>query len=336
MSRLFFRLRLSLLSLLPLTACEQAPTPPKAVVHTDKLAAARTPEALIALGDAALRAERWFEAAEAYRLAQVRGSTQAAVMGALAITYLELGDPTSAGAQLELCMRQEAPEPACLYVAGLLMRQTDQLGRLKRAEQAFEKMLQLAPKHALAARARGELSTLRREISQREEAGERVAEADPHATPGATPQKVGALNAFGAEIQAGFEAMQRGDVKASEAAYRRALKIHKRDVTAEVGLAEALYVQERLSEAAEHIAIAYEQDKDNGRVAFSFGLIMLGQERRVPEALAAWRELLKRDPELAKAVDLAARLKDAEARLKSGQPPNPDIQPSETSSTTHE
>lgn len=128
----------------------------------------------------------------------------------------------------------------------------------------------------------------------------------------ASGKEVGGLNPFGEAIMTAVDAVRKNDAPAAEAAFRKALEIRPDDPAALAGLAEAEFAQGRKDAAVATIEKAYAKDPKDPQVRWAFGRIMIDVRKRMPDALEAWRALVKDEPEYAERLGVPTRLKALE------------------------
>ncbi len=283
----------------------------------------------VELGNLYLTAEHYFEAADALQNAKTQGGDSSLLHAGLAETYLELGYFRPCADELRACFQKNRDEPGCLYVFGMLMEGIQDRKALEEAQRAYTRLLQVAPDFRKAKLASSSLDQVEAQLASlpkpadqpaSQPAGEAPATPTSPAktvvpTPGHTSQvdpstgeDVGELNPYGRAIMKAMEAVRKNDGAAAEAAFSDALKIRPDDASTRAGLAEAQFSQGKKKAAIENIEKAYAADPNDPQVRWAFGRIMIEERRRTDEAVAAWKALIKDEPEYANQLGVPQRL----------------------------
>lgn len=283
----------------------------------------------VELGTLYIAAEHYFEAADVLQSAKTQGADTSILHAGLAETYLELGYFRPCADELRACFQKNRDEPGCLYVFGMLMEGIQDRKALEEAQRAYRRLLQVAPdfrKAKLASssldQVEAKLAALPKPASQPASEPAAPAPATPTApaaevvpTPGhtsqidpATGEDVGELNPYGQAIMKAMAAVRKNDGATAEAAFGEALKIRPDDASTRAGLAEAQFSQGKKAAAIENIEKAFAAEPTDPQVRWAFGRIMIEERRRVGEAVAAWRALVKDEPEYANQLGVPQRL----------------------------
>ncbi len=287
-----------------------------------------------------------FDAADTFLAARRNGLDDIRINAGLTNTYFELGYLKSGIEELKSCIEKDRNNPECLLAYGRLIEGDDSQRAKQELRQVWLRFLQVAPNHPKANYVRGSLEQLDAQLGTAKEPPEEPAsqpaddgaapiapDAPPPAGvaaipghPGGTPEAsndVGELNEFGQALSEAIEAVNKNDGVAAEAAFRRALKIRPDDPSAMAGLAETLFAQNKQEEAVKTVEKAYELDAKDPQVRWTFGLIMMRNQKRMSEAIAAWEALNREDPDYAQRLGIPQRL-EAVKKLMSpsgGHPP---------------
>ena len=105
------------------------------------------PEGHFALGLACLGENRYLEALDGFRAAQLRDPNYEPVLYNIGHTYLQLDQPELAISWLERALRSEPKNPATMHQLGIAC---ERLGRREEAVQWWKRALEIDPKYALA------------------------------------------------------------------------------------------------------------------------------------------------------------------------------------------
>lgn len=127
-----------------------------------------------------------------------------------------------------------------------------------------------------------------------------------------TGKEVGGLNPFGQAIMRALDAVRANDAPAAERGFTDALKIRPDDPAALAGLAEAQLAQGKQAEAVKNIEKAWTVDPKDPQVRWAFGRIMLDARKRTDEAIQAWKDLLREEPDYAQQLEIPQRLEQVE------------------------
>ena len=321
------------------------PLDPKALSRVQELKARMTSSAPTAetardLGEAYLEGGATFEAADAFRQAAELGDRSDRVEAGLAAAYLDLGYVKSAIEHLTACFRINRDNPSCLLTLAGLMESDGRKDALSEARRAYQRFLTIAPDHPRAAYARSMLDQLNASLGT--DSSELPTPNDATPSPGnsAPPalaghahgtdgQEVGELKPFGLAIQKAMEAERTNDHVAAVAAYREALSLEPSDPTALAGLARALWLAQQTEEAIKVAETAYRNAPNDPEVRYVFGLIMLKSGRDPQSGLAAWKALLRDDPEYAARLDLKTSIAQLD-RFRPGTPAHKGSSPQPT------
>jgi cytochrome c-type biogenesis protein CcmH/NrfG len=302
---------------------------------------------LLELGELQVEAGQMFEAADNLIAARNKGSNDIRVNAGLTAAYFELGYMKAGIEELRGCIEKDRNNPDCLFAYGRLIEADPSERAKQELLQVWTKLLEVAPNHRKANYVRSSIEQLHAQLSSAkppEEAASRPAEAaappppeeqepaDPPPAgaaaipghPGGEPQQddeVGELNPFGQAIARAIEAVKKNDAVAAEAAFRDALKIAPEDPGAMAGLAETLFAQNKQEDAVKTIEKAYALDSKDPQVRWAFGLIMMRNQKRMTDAVAAWEALNADDPDYAQRLGIPQRLEQIKKYMQPGAHP---------------
>ncbi|MBX2814263.1 MAG: tetratricopeptide repeat protein, partial [Myxococcales bacterium] len=102
-------------------------------------------DALVTLGQTALEAKKYFEAAENFLKAREQGPESTLIYAGLARTYVELGYTVSSVDAIRQCFRLNRTEPDCLYAFGTLITSDPSDKAQREAQRTWERFLRVAP-----------------------------------------------------------------------------------------------------------------------------------------------------------------------------------------------
>lgn len=323
-----------LTALLFVLACgrwdEPAPPSPaeQAVLQARENAVRQNPNdapARLELAAAYRDAGRLLLAAEQYRAAETLGAKDTALQAGLARIYFDLGYIRSAIERLQSCFQQDRRQPDCLYVSGRLLESDESRAGLTQAQMAWRQFLEHAPNHPLANEVKSRLDQVEARIARlpaptaaasQPASAPAAAEPSPHPTPPPEGTEVGSLNAFGQAIAQAIEARKRRDPAAAAQHYAAALKLRPEDPIALSGLAQMRMAGGEVPRATELIERAFKVAPKDPEVRWAYGFIMLSQRKNTEQAVAAWKSLLKDEPEYARGLGIPERLKALESFSK--------------------
>ncbi len=298
------------------------------------------PKAWVELGQLHLEAEQYFHAADAFTKAKEVLSNDVRVHAGLALSYVELGYIKSSVENMRACFALDRNQADCLYALGKLLERDPSERAQREVQRTWRHLLIAAPGYKHAAYVRSALTQLDAKLgpaqeqprsqpasqpAQAQNTPEKPAEKVPEHSVKDDPNapKVGELNPFGQAIREAFQAVQGNDAPAAIEAFGRALKIRPGDAGAQAGLAEAYFAMGNMKKAMELVDAAYKAHPKDAQVRWVFGLIMLKNRTRIPEALAAWKALAKDEPEYAKQLKVAEQLEEIEKLAKgTGESPH--------------
>jgi tetratricopeptide (TPR) repeat protein len=298
------------------------------------LAGAKDGNAEAELAELYLEGERFFDAAEHFQFAAVKGTAPERIAAGLALTYLELGYIPAMVEQLKICFKIDQAHPDCLYAFGSLLERDGSESALQEARRTYQRFLAVAPSsHRRIAYVKSTLEQLNARLKEVPDTEAPVQQNDPHGgggnphgggdaphaggAPSGVPghdgakgdEDVGELNPFGKAISKAIDAANKGDIPGAEAAFREALKVAPQDAGALAGLADTLYAQKKDADARATIDKARSIDPKDPQVRYVFGLIYLEDKTKQKEALESWASLLADDPGYAAQLKLADRMK---------------------------
>ncbi len=280
------------------------------------------------LGDAHLKAEHWFVAAEIYKQVADVDPQDGRALAGLADAYLQLAYyPQAYEALSRGITARDGPEE-CMIRLGVLLRSDGSPEGLLQARRVLHRFVDTAPDHPRAAEARKIVRELDVQIATTPGA-RGAAPAAPTGTAsvaagtgtappipehqGANPDdKVGALNPFGEAIGRALDAVRQSDAPAAEKALLEALTHRPDDVGALALLAETYLVMKRPQDARKRADQAYALDPRDAQARWAFGLVHVRTQGDMGRALEAWRALVRDDPDFARQAGVTQALAEAE------------------------
>jgi cytochrome c-type biogenesis protein CcmH/NrfG len=292
---------------------------------------------LLELGDLQLEAGQMFDAADTFTAARTAGSNDIRVNAGLTTAYFDLGYMKSGIEELRTCIERDRNNPDCLYAYGRLVEPDTSENARRELRQVWLRFLQVAPTHRKANYVKSSLEQIEAQLAANppadgaERQNDEPADTPPPAPPpggapipghpGGTPEEneeIGELNPFGVAIAKAIEFVKKNDPVGAEGAFREALKLVPNDPGAMAGLAETLFAQNKQEEAVKTIEKAYEIDPKDAQVRWAFGLIMMRNQIKMAEAIAAWQALADEDPEYAQRLGIPERLEQIKKYLAPG------------------
>lgn len=277
---------------------------------------------------------QYFQAAEMYREAASNDGRDTRARVGLARAYRALGYSTRAFEELGNCLKLDPGDPECLWESAEVLRKQGSKPALEQARRAYQRFIDVAATHARADEVRKLLRQLDAQLGP-----ETAPASQPASRPAAPPtapsgkkidgdasaaalmpdhagvgkdQDVGELNPFGVAIGRAIKAIEARDPKGAEAAFRAALAIRPGDAGALAGLAETLYQQDKLQEAADTAEKAFAANNQHVQARWIYGLTMIKSGKNIGAAIEAWKALARDDPEYAEQLGVTRTLKMVE------------------------
>ena len=101
--------------------------------------------------------------------------------------------------------------------------------------------------------------------------------------------------------------------------YQKSLHIHPQDPHAETDLAVCFYYLHEHDRALETLNHVLDYAPGFSPAMFNKGIVLAGGQKNYREAIALWEELLKRDPEFSRKVQLKSKIEQLKSSARSAQ-----------------